>query len=118
MTLDPATALAAYGTLAPGEVNHHVLSNIAGRWLDGTVLGYQFEITWGDAEGYDGFFPDRSGHRVPVSILVSDQLDRHWGRIDRFEGRGYDRRPIEVLERDGETVIGEASIYVCLTDNE
>ena len=110
------TALAVYGTLAPGQVNHWVVSRIAGEWRTGTVQGWTFEITWGPAEGYDGFVPDDEGSDVAVHLLESEALPRHWREIDDFEGPGYRRVPIEVRLDDGSTV--EASIYESLTEVE
>lgn len=123
MTFEPRNALAVYGTLVPGEVNHHVVSNIKGRWIDGIVRGYVFDITWGHADGYDGFYADKDGHQVAVSVLVSDELDRHWNNIDRFEGPGYRRTEVDVFDHgqgdaDDQSVIGRAFIYECLTDND
>ena len=71
---DEIEALAVYGTLAPGEKNHWVLSRIGGEWCTGTVRGYTFEITWGAAEGYEGFVADESGGLVQVAVLRSSQL--------------------------------------------
>jgi len=110
------TALAVYGTLAPGEEGHWVVRPIAGEWRAGTVQGWTFEITWGPAEGYPGFLAGADGLEVPVQVLISDRLDKHWHEIDRFEGDGYERVPIAVQLDDGDAI--EAQIYVALTTNE
>ncbi|MEM7273182.1 MAG: gamma-glutamylcyclotransferase [Actinomycetota bacterium] len=89
--MTPDRALAVYGTLAPGESNHHVLLGVDGEWRDGYIRGYLFDVTWGGAEGYPGVVLDTGGNLIPVRVLVSDQLDRHWDRLDRFEGPGYHR---------------------------
>jgi gamma-glutamylcyclotransferase (GGCT)/AIG2-like uncharacterized protein YtfP len=106
-------ALAVYGTLAPGEPNHWIVSRLRGEWIDGTVNGYVFEIGWGPAEGYLGFVPDDKA-RVEVKVLVSDDLDRHWHEIDDFEGPGYERVTTTVDLADGTQRF--ANIYVALTD--
>src|SRR4028119_772405 len=31
--------LAVYGTLAPGQLNHHVLAPLGGAWMDGLIEG-------------------------------------------------------------------------------
>lgn len=120
--MTPDRALAVYGTLAPGEVNHHVLLGIDGSWIEGYVLGYQFEITWGAADGYPGVYLSTDGNRVPVHVLVSDDLDRHWSRIDQFEGPGYRRVSADVYaagdDGDDVAVVGQASIFEALTDND
>jgi gamma-glutamylcyclotransferase (GGCT)/AIG2-like uncharacterized protein YtfP len=108
------TALALYGSLAPGESNHWVVSRIAGDWVGGTIQGYTFDLTWGPAEGYEGFVPDLEGPDVAVAVLVSNQLDHRWREIDDFEGVGYERRLLPVRLDDGRTI--DAHVYVALTD--
>jgi len=109
-------ALAVYGRLSPGEPNHWVVSRIRGDWVRGTVQGYQFEITWGPAEGYDGFIPDADGAAVQVHVLFaeSDELDRHWRAADEFQGQGYERQTIDVQLDDGSQC--QATMYVALTE--
>ena len=113
-TADDVTALAVYGSLAPGASSHWVVSRIAGEWVDGVINGYTFEVTWGPAEGYEGFVPDADGPAVPVAVLLSAQLDRGWREIDEFHGQGFERRIMPVLFADGRTV--EANLYIALTD--
>ena len=112
---DEARALAVYGTLAPGESNHWVVRSIGGEWVPGRVRGYQFEITWGPADGYAGFLPEPDGNDVAVMVLVSEQLDKNWHTIDDFEGDGYRREVIAVTLDDGTSI--DAWIYVALTDS-
>jgi gamma-glutamylcyclotransferase (GGCT)/AIG2-like uncharacterized protein YtfP len=109
------TALAVYGSLAPGEPNHWVLSRIKGDWVRGQVQGYVFELTWGPAEGYLGFIADADGQPVGVDVLLSDELDKKWREIDDFEGEGYVRTIMPVTLASGETI--DAHIYVALTDS-
>ena len=110
------TALAAYGSLRPGQPNHWVVNRIPGTWLPGTVRGWMFELTFGPAEGYDGFVPDPDGGEVEVDVLVGADVGKRWREIDDFEGPGYERRTIDVTLDDGATI--EASIYVALTEAE
>jgi len=116
--LTPETALATYGTLMPGEINHHIVRPIDGEWIEAAVRGYLFDIGWGAADGFPGIVPAADGNLVPVAVLRSDRLDRHWRDLDRFEGPGYRRSPIEVMTRDGATSLGRATIYEALTDND
>jgi len=107
--------LAVYGSLAPGEANHWVLSRIEGDWLQGTVFGHRFEITWGPAEGYDGFILDPDGSEVPVWVLRSTQLAEKWREIDEFEGEGYERLPVQITLAGGMAAI--AQMYLARTDS-
>jgi gamma-glutamylcyclotransferase (GGCT)/AIG2-like uncharacterized protein YtfP len=118
IVFSPANALAAYGTLRPGEINHHVVKDMTGQWIEGYIKGYVFDVSWGGADGYPGFHPDRDGHRIPVGVLVCDDWDRHWDRLDRFEGPGYRRSVIQVFHQDSHEPIGQAQVYECLTDND
>ena len=52
--------LAVYGTLAPGQPNHHVVEPFEGEWTDGLIEGDLLPAGWGAALGYPGFRP-RSG---------------------------------------------------------
>ena len=114
--LTPARALAVYGTLAPGRSNHHVVADIGGRWVEGAVRGHRFDARWRDMGGYPGFRLDPGGPVVPVLVLVSDMLDRHWDRLDNFEGPGYRRREIDVFEPSGTGSLGRAFIYETLAE--
>ena len=108
-------ALAVYGSLVPGEKDHFVVRKIEGEWTPGTVRGFEFEVTWGPAEGYEGFLPDDSGNDVPVMILRSDRLEKNWRTIDDFHGDGFVRQ-LTPVTLDDDTVI-DAWIYVALTDS-
>lgn len=112
----PSTVLAVYGTLRPGEQNHYLVRGIAGEWSEGTVRGYLFEVTWGMAEGYPGVAFADDGADVPVAVLESDRLPKHWHELDEFEGPGYRRIEVTVTRADGSTV--QASAYEPLTDND
>lgn len=113
--IEPNTVLAVYGSLAPGEKNHWVVSRIDGEWVPGVVRGFEFEVTWGPAEGYEGFLPDESGNDVPVMVLISGQLEKNLRPIDDFQGDGFVRQIVSVTLTD-ETVL-DAWIYVALTDS-
>ena len=115
-------ALAFYGTLRPGESNHWLVRAIPGTWVEGIIRGYVFEVTWSGYEGYPGFVPDPEGHRVPVSVLISDEWPLHVDKVDKFEGPGYRRRPMTVYTADGSAgdadagKLGQAAVYEFLTD--
>jgi hypothetical protein len=65
--LGPQHRLAVYGTLGPGGPNHHILADLDGRWIDGTVRGHLREEGWGSELGYPGIVLDPDGPEVPPS---------------------------------------------------
>lgn len=97
-TPNPASSrLAVYGSLAPGESNHHVLAGIAGTWRRGWVEGDLHAEGWGATHGYPGLVWRPGGPRCPVAVLESDDLDAHWQRLDAFEGDDYRRIVVPVF---------------------
>lgn len=102
--------LATYGTLAPGEPNHHHVADLAGTWSTGYVRGHLGQDGWGASlgRGYPAITPHPEGEQVAVHVLESADLPAHWGRLDDFEGEGYVRIPITVSTEGGEV---EAYIY-------
>lgn len=92
----PVERLAVYGTLMPGAENHWLVRPIAGEWSRGHVRGWAYPIGFGPAEGFPGLTLDPNGNPVPVAVLASTRLDRHWREIDDFEGPGYRRVECEV----------------------
>jgi gamma-glutamylcyclotransferase (GGCT)/AIG2-like uncharacterized protein YtfP len=105
----PDTRLAIYGTLAPGRVNHHQISALAGTWQRGTVRGKLFSSGWGAALGFPGVILDPRGPLVDVYLFESAELPEHWSRLDEFEGTGYHRLVTTVDTEGGER---SAWIYV------
>jgi gamma-glutamylcyclotransferase (GGCT)/AIG2-like uncharacterized protein YtfP len=83
--------LAVYGTLAPGQPNHHVLEPLGGEWTDGLIEGDLIPLGWGAALGYPGFRPRGGGDAVVVKVLTAPSLATAWPALDRFEGPGYRR---------------------------
>ena len=100
---------AVYGTLAPGEPNHHQLSGLAGRWIEGTVRGQLIQEGWGAELGYPGIVLAVDGPTVRVQLFDSPDLPDHWARLDEFEGSGYQRTVTKVKTAEGDL---SASIYV------
>ncbi len=93
--------LATYGSLAPGEVNHHELEGLSGTWRSGYVTGTLVTKGWGADIGYPALIPDPRGDRVDVQLFHSADLPAHWDRLDEFEGEGYRRAIISVSTPDG-----------------
>ncbi|MFO1239194.1 MAG: gamma-glutamylcyclotransferase [Sphingomonadaceae bacterium] len=101
--------LATYGTLAPGQPNHHQLASLSGVWMTGTVKGWLVDKGWGSALGYPALVPDEAGGPIGVHVLNSPDLPAHWSRLDAFEGTQYRRVAIRV-ETAESTV--DAWIYI------
>ena len=101
--------LAVYGSLAPGQVNHHQLAGLNGRWYRGTVRGKRLEAGWGNTLGFPGLILDPEGPAVDVQVFESSDLPDHWSRLDDFEGPGYRRVVTRVHTPQGEL---SACIYV------
>jgi gamma-glutamylcyclotransferase (GGCT)/AIG2-like uncharacterized protein YtfP len=81
--------LAVYGTLAPGQCNHHLVAGFGGHWRDGSVNGHlgqrQFRVfTW-----------RRDAPPVAVKLLTTEApID--WTELDAFEGADYPRAVVPV----------------------
>ena len=101
--------LAVYGSLAPGRPNHHRLSGLSGRWIEGTVRGHLHQAGWGAELGYPGIVLDSDGPTVSVQLFESSDLPDHWTRLDEFEGSGYRRTVTVVSTAEGDL---SASIYI------
>lgn len=102
-------ALAAYGTLAPGRSNAHVMDGVRGTWIPGTLRGTLHASGTGAATGYPGVVlagtaPAHATTDVPAQVLVSADLPDHWDRLDAFEGAGYRRVPAVVALEDDDAV--------------
>lgn len=92
----PSNKLAAYGTLAPSEVNHRVIKNIPGRWQECKLRG---------SLGYSGGIPtllwNPSGDEIRANLFESTELAGNWDRLDNFEGLAYKRRLVTVETESG-----------------
>lgn len=93
----PERRLAAYGSLLPGEDNHHHVAMMVGRWIEGEVEGTLVDRGWAARQGYPGYMPRPGGGRVPVKVFESLALPGAWERLDAFEGSNYRRilSPVE-----------------------
>ena len=109
MDLGPEHRLAVYGSLAPGESNHHQLAGLAGEWMRGVLRGERRDQGWGTAGGFPGLRLDPNGGEVAVQVFSSPDLPAHWARLDRFEGADYRRVTVEVTTADGPVA---AQVYV------
>lgn len=108
MKPDPEHFLASYGTLAPGEENHHQLEGLRGHWFKGTVRGRRLKSDDDIWKDYPAFRLDPKADAVEVHIFESTDLPAHWSRLDAFEGEHYKR---VVTTADTEQGMIDVSIY-------
>jgi gamma-glutamylcyclotransferase (GGCT)/AIG2-like uncharacterized protein YtfP len=105
-------SLAVYGTLAPGQPNHHVVAPLGGEWTDGLIEGDLLPVGWGAALGYPGFRPRAGGAAVAVKVLTAPSLATAWPTLDRFEGSEYQRILVPVFSTElGPEQAGERRLY-------
>jgi gamma-glutamylcyclotransferase (GGCT)/AIG2-like uncharacterized protein YtfP len=97
----PSQKLAIYGTLRPGQPNHHIL-DIDGTWLPVTLPGV---INEEDGLPVFRFAPDAS---VDAELFLSSILPTRWQRLDEFEGSRY-QRVLGLYRSDDLT--GVANVY-------
>lgn len=99
----PTRKLVVYGTLAPGQPNHHVIAGIAGSWFDCVVRGsVRLE------RGLPVFAWNPSGPEVRAQLFVSADLPKSWSQIDDFEGSAY-RRHLIPVKQEGDFAV--ANVY-------
>lgn len=86
--------LAVYGTLSPGQANHHLLHPFGGQWLKGKIRGRRFIFA-----GYPALQLNPRSPWLPLDILVSEKID--WALLDAFEGEHYRRETVPVQTEAG-----------------
>lgn len=108
MTSDAASAAAAasrlfaYGTLAPGRPNGHILADVAGTWEPATLRARLVQDGWGAALGYPALVLDEeAADLVPGMLFSSDTLAGLWEHLDEFEGDNYQRLTVQVTMATG-----------------
>jgi len=99
----PQTKLVVYGTLAPGNINDRMLSELQGTWEDCEIKGYLIE-----SGGLPFFKWEPVGSSINARLFISDDLPGYWERLDQFEGTEYNRILIPVNKSDGICI---ANIY-------
>jgi len=95
--------LFVYGTLAPGQVNHHYLESIPGDWQTATLPGWSLNQEWALETGYPGIAPSRGDTEVKGHLLSSNSLSKYWVTLDHFEGSEYVRQVVAVNLNNGES---------------
>jgi gamma-glutamylcyclotransferase (GGCT)/AIG2-like uncharacterized protein YtfP len=104
--------LAVYGTLAPGQPNHHVVEHFGGKWTDGLIEGDLLPEGWAADLGYPGFRSRVGGSAVAVKVLTASSLATAWPTLDRFEDPGYQRVLVPIFSTElGPGQVGERRLY-------
>ena len=104
-------ALFVYGTLAPGEVNAHVLGALDGSWTRAKVRGVLCDSGWGAAHGFPGLRlfrcaaspNDAPSNFVSGLLFESEGLSGMWSELDEFEGADYRCELTQAIFEDGTT---------------
>jgi len=102
--------LAVYGSLAPGEVNHHAIAELPGTWEDGIVTGTLQPLDATHGSGFPALRWRAGGPPVAARLFVSDALPAHWRRLDAFEGTAYRRILVPVHAESG-ALLAVANLY-------
>lgn len=114
----PQHYLIAYGTLAPEQSNHHIVSHLKGTWSSCTIRGIIEFKDSGPTSGYPSFIQTDSEQDQPIvaSLLHSEALEDNWDMLDEFEGEGYRRTLCRYELADGKT--GYGFIYALNKDQQ
>lgn len=103
-------SLFVYGTLAPGEVNAHILEPLQGSWQPAAVRGTLHPEGWGASYGFPAMRLDNNAETVHGLLFTSPALDDHWSALDEFEGDAYKRVATTATLADGSAV--QTQVYV------
>jgi len=107
---NPSNRLGTYGTLSPGQINHHIVKALRGEWLIGTTYGRLQPHGWGNVYGFPAMVFDPFGRAIPIYVLESPDLPEGFESLDRFEGPEYQRVVLPIKLSDG--TLCAAQVYV------
>jgi len=102
----PDQLLFVYGSLAPGEVNEHVLAPLHGSWQPGKVRGTLHPEGWGATYGFPAVRLNNADASILGKLFHSSELPSQWDMLDEFEGSAYRREITEVSLFDDTIVKG------------
>ena len=99
-SMDRPNALFVCGTLAPGQVNAHVLAPLSGAWTEAQISGSLHNASWGAAHGCPGArltdndIDKMTADSHPTSVVngvlfESNDLADFWQKLVDFEGIDY-----------------------------
>jgi gamma-glutamylcyclotransferase (GGCT)/AIG2-like uncharacterized protein YtfP len=83
--------LFVYGTLIPGQENDFVLKNIPGKWQKATTRGFFDAKGWQKTQGFPAVILDQKGNDIEGFLFSSNEISKHWKKIDDFETAMYQR---------------------------
>ena len=106
----PDRKLVVYGTLAPGNVNHHIISKIQGTWEVCIVNG-----SVNENNGLPLFVWQPSAPPIKAQLFSSDTLPGWWDRLDEFEGSDYKRILVPISKTNRMAI---ANCYVAAQNME
>lgn len=112
---NPSNKLGTYGTLSPGECNHHIVKELRGQWLRGTTYGWMQPHGWGQQYGFLVMVFDPAGQPIPIHVLESPDLPEGFTRIDEFEGSEYQRVVLPIKLSNG--ALCTAQVYARTRSN-
>lgn len=115
MTESEVKYLFTYGTLAPGEDNHHHVEHIDGDWMQAAVRGRLVDQGWGADLGFPALVVDENGDWIQGWALRSKCLSQYLAALDEFEGDEYQRKPVAVTLENHEVV--QAYVYLAKNSN-
>lgn len=98
--------LCVYGTLRPGEENHHLMEPLDGNWEEVTYRGYFLGPD--QSYGYPRIAWTPHGDVNTAMLVSSSKLPSQWASLDAFEGEDYCRL-LTIVETENGPVI--ANIY-------
>jgi gamma-glutamylcyclotransferase (GGCT)/AIG2-like uncharacterized protein YtfP len=102
---NPVEKLFVYGSLAPEQPNHQILSDLSGTWTNCKIIGSIMKI-----DGLQYFNWDIRGEEIEVQLFTSLGLQKKWESLDHFEGSSYTRHLITGKLPNSELII--ANIYL------
>ena len=93
-------ALFVHGTLAPGQVNAHVLALLSEAWTEAQISGSLNDAGWGAAHGCRGArLVDNDIDKITANshatsvvngvLFEPEDLADFWRKLDDFEGIDY-----------------------------
>ena len=107
--LGAGRTLAVYGSLAPGQINHHLLSGLRAVWSTAEIEAVPVERGWGVRQGFAALQWSPGASRHAVHVVRSDDLATLWSRLDAFEGSDYVRTLVPLWR--GSELLGVANLF-------